>query len=535
MKKIIIALLLFLCASVVFAQMEVFFFGGNNLTIETDTIFTADLETGATGLLTEVGIGLWFEVAPFADRNIAPTRDVLSVSVKLANSSFFEWRGYDDGTDISINNNGDISSGALMPSMYGGRNQDQATSIWFNTFIAQLEYNQFWMRIAGIEPELTISQASIRTVYDDILKNRTAVDKNPLPLPLFRGDGNHYNGNGGVVGLLARDIVHLNRREVEVAGNFSLGMNTDLLDVILKAGTWKIAEENDTNAWVAGADLFWRPDLSQRISFSFLTAMNYGTVTFSNRDHPNHGVNDPMANPDALIENPVAIGIGYDYRIDLPNRMVLRPYLGFDFLWETNTSDYNFEFGGGLQLFFRGTNASLVRSGLGDDIALPLALSVGANIDRNGLMNAVISIHEDPRKSPYKIGGFLLAEFMNITGKEYTVNNKYEANSYHSVTFNDFMFAGMVQVEYFLSDKLMPYIFGMFIPADMRGVLPTEAPDYLKNRSSVTSAVGLRFLPIKYFAIDVRYTRFDLRIIEEWIHYNGIVDVRFSLKNYLFY
>jgi len=534
MKKIIIALLFIFCTSSVFAQMEIFFFGGNNLTIDSNTTFAADFNNGASGLYTEVGFGLWFEVAPFSDRNIAPQRDVVSVSMKLANSAFYEWRGYDDVTDIN-ERDGNISSGVVMPSMYGGRFQDQATSIWFNTFIAQLEYNQYWMRIAGLEPELTVSQSSIKSVFDGIIANRTDVANNPFPLPLFRGDGNHYNGNGGVVGLLSRDIVHLNRREVEIAGNLSFGMNTDTIDAVFKIGSWKKAEENETNAWALGADLYWKPDLSQRINLSVLSAVNYGTV----RDHNNINIKDPMADFEKLKENPVALGLGYDYRFDLPRRMVLRPYAGFDLLMETNTGDYNYELGGGFQWYFRGTSASNKRNdkiggvNLGD-VAIPAALFIGINSDKNGLMNAVISFNEDPKNSPLKnVGGYLLAEFMNITGKEYTVIYKHEGNAYHPVTFNELMFAGMAQIEYLISGKIMPYVFGMFIPADMRGVLVTDAPEYKKNRTSLTSKVGVVFSPIQFFSVDIWYERTDVRVIRDWVLDNGVFSMTFAMRNYL--
>ena len=531
MKRIIVAAILLLFASLLSAEMNINFFGNNNFTMDASTTFAADINTGATGLLTEAGFGLWFEVAPFTDRNISPQRDALSVSVKLANSAFYEWRGYDDAISVNTNADGTISYGSIMPSMYGGLNIDQATSIWFNTFVAQLEYNKYWIRIAGIEPELTISQASIRSVFNPVIANLADVSKNPLPMPLFVGDANHYNGNGGVVGLLSRDIIHLNRREVALAGNFSIGMTTEIFEVLLKAGTWKKAEENTGNSWVAGGDLSWRPDLSQAINFSMLAAVNYGKVSMNK--------NDPMSNPEALVQNPLAFGFGYEYRFDLPKRMVIKPYAGIDFIWETKVNEYNFEFGGGLQWFFRGTNASYNRNdkiggiNLGD-VDIPAAMILGINVDKNGFMNAVISFNEDPKSSPLRnVGGFLQAEFMNITGKEYIVKYKYEGNSYHTRTFDEFMFAGIIQLEYLINGKFMPYLFGKFIPADTRGLLLTDAPDYRKNRSSVTSKLGIRIMPLKYLTVDLWYERTDVRIIRDWVPDDGVISVTVGLKNYL--
>jgi hypothetical protein len=516
MKKIISVALLFLAASLTFADINIGFFGNNNFTIDANTTFAANIDNGATGLLTEMGVGLWFEITPYSDRNIPPQRDALSVSLKLANSAFYAWRGYDDVITGSVD-------GATLPSNYGGMNQDQATSIWFNTFIADLEYNnRYWIRIAGLEPELTVSQASIRSVFDPIMSNRTDVDKNKLPMPLFHGDGNHYNNKGGVVGIINRDIIHLNRREVVVAGNLFGGIRGEDFDLTLKTGSWLKAEENTLNSWVAGADFTWRPDMSNLINFSLLTAANYGKVTMSK--------DDPMANPSALAENPIAAGLGYEYRIELPGNMVIRPYAGFDFIYETTSDEYNFEFGGGLQWFLRGTNASLKRNdkvgGVSfGDVALPAAFVMGLNVDKNGFMNAIVSFNEDPRSSPLpNLGGYIQAEFMNINGNEYLAP---DGNYY-----NEFMFAGIGQIEYLVTDKVMPYIHGKFIPADTRGLAAIDAPVYRKNRTSLTSKLGVRLTPLNYFSVDVWYERTDVRVIRDWILDNGTISVTFAMRSY---
>jgi hypothetical protein len=258
MKKIISAALILLTSAFAFAEVAVPFFGNNNFTIDADTTFTADANDGSTGLLTTAGFGLWFEFTPYADRNITPQRDAVSVSLKLANSAFYAWRGYDVSPGT-----GDIY-GDQVPSDV---TVDQATSIWFDTFIAQLEYNQWFVRVAGIEPEISISQASIRTVFEPVIANRTDIAKNRMPFPLFYVPGNAIGGSWshgqpGITGLLNRDIVNLNRREVVVAGNLSAGMSGEIFDFALKAGSWLKAEDNDKNAWVAGGVVSWRPDLA---------------------------------------------------------------------------------------------------------------------------------------------------------------------------------------------------------------------------------------------------------------------------------
>jgi len=520
MKKIISGITLIIITSAWgFADITVPFFGGNNFTIDVDTTFTADMNDGSTGLLTQTGLGLWFEFTPYADRNITPQRDAMTVSVKLANSAFYAWRGY------NVISNGELYDKDQVPSDV---QVDQATSVWFDTFIAQLEYNQWFVRIAGIEPEISISQASIRSVFDPIIANRTDIAKNRMPFPLFYVPGNAVGGSWshgqpGITGILSRDIVHLNRREVVIAGNLSAGINTEIYNVSLKAGSWLKAEDNNENAWVAGGDFSLRPDLAQTINFSFLGAANYDTVSVE--------YNDPLSDRNAMKENPIALGLGYEYRFNLARRMVLKPYVGFDYIYEINTSGYNFEAGGGLQLFFRGTSAAFKRNtkvgGIQiGDVEIPAALIVGANISKDSFVNAVISFNENPNSSPVtNLGGFLQAELMNLSGKAF--------KGADGKTYNDFLWAGIVQLEYLITPKIMPYIFCKYIPADKSLITDlATAPVYNKDLTSVTSKLGCRLTPFKYFSLDIWYERTDIRNKDEWSLDNGQLSFMFSIWNY---
>jgi hypothetical protein len=530
MKKIFCSALLLLCGLWLFAEIPVSFFGNNNFTIDVDTTFSADMDNGGTGLLTNVGLGLWFEVVPYQDRNITPQRDVLSVSLKLANSAFYAWRGYSlyDSTKGDAFLNGDQEPSDIQ--------MDQATSIWFDTFIAQLEYNKFWMRISGIEPELTISQASIKSALDPVMSNRTDIAKNRIPLPLFYVPGNEVGGNWshgrpGITSVINRDIVHLDRREVEIAGNLSAGIKEEIFDLALKVGSWKIAEENLDNSWVIGGDFNLRPDLSSLIKFSFLTAVNYGTVTRRGGIAHEENVPDPVSDPHALEENPFALGFGYEYRINLPGRMVIKPYAGIDFIYETNNGEYNYEIGGGLQWYFRGAGTQFKRNDkiggvqLGD-CELPVAFVMGVNVDKEGFCNAVISFNEDPRASLIpNLGGWFQFELLNISGKEYYAPN--------GETYNDFLFAGIMQIEYLINKKIMPYIFGKIVPADTRLITDLNvAPIYSKDITSLNSKLGCRFMPFNFFSVDVWYERTDLRFEDTWTSGNGIFSINFGVKNY---
>jgi hypothetical protein len=325
-------------------------------------------------------------------------------------------------------------------------------------------------------------------------------------------------------------LVHLNRREVEIAGNVSAGLKSEIFDVVLKAGSWKIAESNTVNSWIGGGDVFIRPDFVQLFKFSFLAAVNYETITrkggYGNQE-PNE---DPSADVHALEENPLAFGFGYEYRINLPKRMVMKPYAGIDFIWETKSGGYDYEIGGGLQWFFRGTGAAFKRNAkIGNvqigDVEIPAAFVIGANVNKNGVVNAVVSFNEDPRSSPLpKTGGWLQVELLNISGKEFTAIN--------GQTYNDFLWAGIAQIEYQLTAKVMPYVFGKYVPADRRGKEINDIPVYSKDLASFTSKLGCRLTPFNYFSVDAWYERTDVRNGNKWSFDNGLFSIMFAIWNY---
>jgi hypothetical protein len=502
-KRALLFLLLTVSAN---ADVPIPFFGGNNFTLDTATTFAADLNDGSTGLATTAAVGLWFEFTPYENRGITPSRDKLSVSLRLANSAFYAWRGYDNLNGVDT---------AISPTLYG--QPDQAVSVWFDAFIAELKYQSYWLRVAGIEPELTLSQASIKSIFDPAMNNRTAADKNSLPLPLFNTGMIHYNGAGGVVSVIGRDLVHLNRREVVVSGVLSGGLTSEIVDLTAKAGSWKTGADNNDNSWVGGLDLALRPDLVQTVNVSLFGAVNYGTVTIDK--------NDPMADADALKESPVGVGIGYEYRIGGPGRTVVKPYMGVDFIYETTANEYDYEIGGGLQWFFRGTSARFKRNtSIGGaklgDVENPAGLVVGVNFDKNGVMNAVVSANEDPRTSLVpRLGGFLQVEFMNVLKGDYAAPD--------GKTYGDFLWAGVAQIEYFVHDRAMPYLFARYAPASNYA----SAPIYGKDLVTLTTKAGCRFTPVNHFSIDAWYERTDVKdAAGNWTLDDGLLSVSFGIS-----
>ena len=200
MKRYASLLLVLISSALMFADVAVPFFGGNNMGMDFNTTFAADLNDGSTGLETNLGCDLWFEFTPYKDMGLNPRRDRLSAALKMSNTAIYAWRGYNFNNSGSSNIN-DIGV------------RDQAKSIWFNTLIAELQYGEWWLRAAGIDPQITMSQASIRSMLDNNMSNRTGDKNQYFRLPLFHSGG-PYSGNGGTVSVIGRDLVRLLRRAV---------------------------------------------------------------------------------------------------------------------------------------------------------------------------------------------------------------------------------------------------------------------------------------------------------------------------------
>ena len=82
MKRYASLLLVLISSALMFADVAVPFFGGNNMGMDFNTTFAADLNDGSTGLETNLGCDLWFEFTPYKDMGLNPRRDRLSAQEK---------------------------------------------------------------------------------------------------------------------------------------------------------------------------------------------------------------------------------------------------------------------------------------------------------------------------------------------------------------------------------------------------------------------------------------------------------------------
>lgn len=465
MLKKIFYILFILIPSFLMADLSTNFMGGNNFDIETITTFAGDLNDGSTGLETEMSLGLWFEPMTYADRGISPLKDNLSVSLTLTNSAIYAWRGYT------------IENGEDQSSIPNDVTSDQADSIWFDNISAEVMYGDYWIQTTGLYPEISVSQASIFTVFDSIMENTTASDKNSLPLPLF-SEGNWYVD--GIKSVIGRDLLRAvnvpKNRQVPVGGILSSGYNGEDFSLDVSAGSWiSDDEEKSKNSWVVGLNLNWKPNLSSSISFSSLAAFNYEDIDNSSDDLT------------VISKNPLAIGLNYENRIKLPGKVILKPVIGADIFYNQTDENIDWEIGGGLKYYMHGSNSSYsydVLSGSGE-----VAFFASANINNDNQVNGILSFNEDPKLSFIpNTGGFFQIELMNMT----------------SINDEDFLWAGVGNIEYLINNTFSIFIFEKYIQGDV------ENQTYSKDIQNFNSKIGVNIDILEYFNIEISYERTDI-------------------------
>lgn len=584
MKRYASLIFALLASACLFAEISIPFDGGNNSGIDLYSTFAVDLNDGSTGIVTNFDADLWFQYTPYADRNITPNRNKFSASLKMTNSACYAWRGYNFNTDNAsfVNDKGSV---------------DQAKSIYFGTFIAQLQYGPWWIRLAGIDPQITMSQASIRSMLQNVINERTGDKNQYFRLPLLHSGG-PYSGHGGTTSVLARDLVHLNRPDVEIYGMYSVGYDGRDVQVDLKGGSWKDGHHNEGNAWVVGADVSWNVTLKSKLTFNAIYAINYSEYEKSSydtretlpsdqsqEDVANHGMlpptstvvhpssDDSMADNNAMTEAPFAFGLGFQHNFDLKGFGVLRPYVGVDFIFQTSPAsepihdDFDFEVGGGVEWLFRGTGATFKRDKklggmqLSGDTANQVGLGLGVNVDRNGVVNAVLSFNEDPESSPIKnFGGFFQVEFMNIGGQEYQSPKRWDGSVkgadgkdgalVDGPVYNDFLVACIVQLEYRVNRVFKPYVFAWYVPSVDYGASSkledgttvysrnpynnyNDNPTYNWDDVFLLTKIGCRITPFDHFYIDAWYQRTDIKNGsrgEDWDLDTGMISFCFGVR-----
>ncbi|MDR0644698.1 MAG: hypothetical protein LBG05_07300 [Treponema sp.] len=479
-RKIIVLLL---CAAYGYAQSGTPSDAGSTLTVgkngslglETSTTFAADLNDGSTGLETKAGIELVLDLFPRADRGAPiPEGQGAAVRLQLKNAAFTWWNTYQTtGGNYEQDNFNSWTARPLILS--------------FDSLTSDVVWKNFFLRVVGTQTVMRTNLVSLRSIFDDVIDadDRFYVFKNQaLWIP------QRYNIQAFPLlkGRLDRDLVDVDYRSAgSVSGVIAGGAEFDKFSFTLKAASKAKGRDNNDNAWLAGADVSVIPFENLKIDATGFAAVNYDADG---------------------AENPSTAGIALEYRLPFSDALILAPFAGFDFSYETTKDKTTWEAGGGALLYTRGVDTRLSYRILDYDDVLPTGFSWSAHINDESQFNALFSWFDPAGEDSLipNFGGFLQFEIADILSK----------------FGNSPDYAVLAQFEYAINGKFFPYLRGGYKPEITDATTRTGA-------FIITSAVGCYLKPINYFAIDCWYERNDKQETSGFTADNGLLSLSFTI------
>jgi len=427
----------FACTAAAFAQMTIESSGIATFELQAHTTVGVDLETGTAGMETAIDqMQIWFEIFPYATRGVpAKKPEAPLASIRAEGSKYaFKWFAKQENT----------------PGQSAMTYDEFVPSLEFERVIAEVLYKDWWFRVAGTEPSLFANRASLKSIFDDVIKE-SQYSKVPISmLPLNQ------------------NLVSVGSLEIPVTGMLSAGADFEKVSFAVKGGakgTWKT---NTDDAWIGGADLTVKPVKGLALSLSGLAAMNYGESAGSS--------------------NPLSAGAGIEYLIGFTDKVALKPFAGYDFKYDTVSEKSAWEAGGGVFLFWRGSEYKTTHSEIHQwNKKFPVGLSLSANTNQDQYTTVVCSLFEETGSEALvpNLGGFIEFEALNIG----------------AVTGLDSAMGAAGQIEYLINKKVKPYLFGKYVQGYKAGKLT--------DTDTVTTRIGVELLPIKRFVADFRYERTD--------------------------
>jgi hypothetical protein len=273
-----------------------------------------------------------------------------------------------------------------------------------------------------------------------------------------------------------------------VSGILAAGAEFNRFSFTVKTASRMNGVNNNENAWLLGADFTVVPVERLKLEASGFGAVNYDKA----------GAN-----------NPYTFGTGAEYQLLLKDTFILTPFAGFDFIFEKTTDTAQWETGLGVMLYTKGQDARLSSRILDYDEVIPVGFSLAMNINENSRMNALVSWF-DPAGADSLIpnfGGFLQLEAADILAK----------------SGNEPDFAVLVQVEYSIKDKVIPYLRGGYKPE-------ITGQESRTGNFIVSSAAGCYIKPVNNFAIDIWYKRNDRKEKDGMIFDSGVFSSSFTIS-----
>ena len=442
------------------------------LGVEATTAFAWDLDKNTTGLETKAGMELLFPLFPAADRGVFPEGDTAEPAVRLLiKNATFLWRPVFE-----------TRGGNYEQDSFNAWGSPRPLILTFDTFLADLLWRNYFLRLAGTTLVMRTNRVSLRSIFDDVIDARDRYYYRSSTRALWFADRYNIQKLPLLQGKLIREYVDDDYRSLEdISGNIAAGAEFDWFSVAVKAASNKNGYENDANAWLLGADIDLVPLENLKLGFSSLAGFNYDKAPLRTSS-PNFG------------RNPVDFGLLAEYRLFLSDTLILSPFTGIDFSYDTVSEESKWEFGAGVFLYTRGYDFLASSRMLDWDEVIPAGASLSMNMNQDSGMNMVLSWFEPagPDSPLPNFGGFLQLELGDLTGKG---------------TGPDY--AVLAQAEYSINGKFIPYIRGGYKPEFYAGSTDRITGDYL-----VKAAFGVFMMPVHFFSFDLCY-EMDTRLITD--------------------
>ena len=436
------------------------------LGVEASTAFAYDIENNSSGLETKAGMELIFPLFPTAHRGVFQD-DYSEPAVRLFLKDLsFTWL-----------NTFETSGGNYEQDSFN-RWQARPLVVTFDTFLADVVWTNFFLRVASSTTVMQTNQVSLFSIFDDVMDARDRWYYRGATRALWFSERYNIQDLPLLKKKLVRDYTDDDFRN-DISGILAFGAEFDWFSVILKTASNKSGLENEDNAWLVGADIEVVPLENFKIDLTGFAGFNYEKVT--------RNVGNPVTGDIVPMErNPVNFGVSAQYRLSLSDRFYLTPKAGFDFGMDTVTNNYGWEVGAGVLFHTRGHD-SIASSRLLDWAeVIPVGASVSMNMNDDNGMNMIVSMFEPAGPDsllPY-FGGFLQLELANLLGAN---------NSVYS-------FGLLAQVEYMIAEMFTPYIRGGYVPEFQAANEYSVSGNYL-----ILSGVGIYITPVHFFSIDLRY------------------------------
>ena len=450
-----------------------------SLGVEASTTFAWDIEKNTTGLETKAGLELIFDLFPAANRGVAPEEDPNTPAVRLLlkDASFVWWNTYS-------------TSGGNYEQDDFNRWQARPLVLTFDTFLADLVWQNYFFRVAGSNTEMQVNKVSLRSIFDDVMDvdDRFYYARSQTRA-LWHTDRYNIQSFPLLENRLERELIDIDFNSIRhISGILAGGAEFERFGFTLKAASHQRGSDNVHNAWLFGADFEAVPFDHLKIDTTVMAAINYDKVLER--------------------ENPIAFGTLVEYQVPVTDEIIITPFAGFDFMYDTESGDSGWELGAGLMFYTRGFDTRTSYRILDYDNVIPIGASLGMNINEDSKMNLVMSWFDPAGRDSLieNFGGFLQLEIADLLGQEHDPD-----------------FAILAHLEYNIQDKVTPFIRGGYKPE-----MPTG--NTVSGNYEIISALGCYFTPVHFFSLELIYEMKHLLTTDAFEANKGILSTIFTIR-----